>query len=180
MSVLTVNVTVAQNHHRRPMMNPHFEKLDSARRSYFAKFSKESWEKKMKDNEKRWGKHMAWGNHPMRGNFQRNWPEFKIQPQELTAQFVGGQEALLSWIEENITYPTLAKANNIGGKVVVSFDVNKDGTIGNVRVDESDNPMLDEELVAIVETMPQWIPAKQNGRNVKMRYTLPINFIAIS
>ena len=177
-SVLTVNVTVAQNHHCGPVMNPHFEKLDSIRKSHFAKFSQEGWKKRGKHNEKKWGKHMAWGNHM--GNRSFTWPGFTIQPQEETAQFVGGKEALLSWIEENITYPIAAGAVNAEGKVVVSFDVNNDGSIGNVHIEESANPLLDKEVVAIMGTMPNWIPAKQNGRNVKMKYTLPISFTAQS
>jgi len=90
--------------------------------------------------------------------------------------FIGGKEALMSWIEENVTYPVSADLTGVEGKVLVAFDVNADGTIGNVRVEESANPLLDNEVVSKLQAMPRWIPAFQNGRAVKVKYTLPINF----
>ena len=90
--------------------------------------------------------------------------------------FIGGKEALMSWIEENVTYPVSADLTGVEGKVLVAFDVNADGTIGNVRVEESANHLLDDEVVSKLQTMPRWIPAFQNGRAVKVKYTLPINF----
>ena len=69
-----------------------------------------------------------------------------------------------------------AANNSIEGKVVVTFDVNDDGSVGNVQVKESASPILNDEVVSKLETMPNWIPAKQNGRNVKVKYTLPIVF----
>ena len=91
-------------------------------------------------------------------------------------EFVGGEEALQNWISDNITYPLLADANSIEGKVIVTFDVNNDGSIGNVQVKESAAPILNDEVVSKVETMPNWKPARQNGRYVKVKYTLPIVF----
>ena len=82
----------------------------------------------------------------------------------------------MNWISDNITYPLSADVNSIEGKVVVTFDVNVDGSIGNVKVKESSHPILDSEVVSKVESMPSWIPAKQNGRKVKVKYTLPIVF----
>ena len=86
----------------------------------------------------------------------------------------------MSWIEYNITYPMMASLNSIEGKVVATFDVNDDGTIGNVKIKESADPVLDNEVISKLESMPNWIPAKQNGRNVKVKYTLPIKFVALS
>ena len=180
MCVLTANVAIAQNNHRRMMMRPHFETLDSAAKSHFMKMQKDFWEKQMKKNDKKWKKQTAWGFRPGFGNPWMNRHGFKIQPQEQEAQFVGGEEALMSWIEENITYPVLAEVTGVEGKVVVTFDVNDDGTISNVKVKNSVNSILDEEVVSKVESMPKWIPARQNGRPVKMKYTLPINFTELS
>ena len=87
---------------------------------------------------------------------------------------------MANWIEENITYPLQADVSNIEGKVVVTFDVNDDGTVSNVQVENSVNSILDNEVVSLVESMPKWIPAKQNGQPVKMKYTLPIRFLAVS
>ncbi|MBP5386681.1 MAG: energy transducer TonB [Prevotella sp.] len=96
--------------------------------------------------------------------------------QEQMPQFVGGEEALSEWIENNISYPLMADVNSIEGRVVVSFDVNEDGSIGNIQVEEYADPILADEVVNRLQYMPNWIPAMQNGRNVKVTYTLPIVF----
>ena len=96
------------------------------------------------------------------------------------AQFVGGQEALTNWIEENITYPIQADVNGIEGKVVVTFDINKDGSISNVHAEGANNSILEDEVVNKISSMPNWIPARQNGRTVKVKYTLPISFTLLS
>ena len=96
--------------------------------------------------------------------------------QEQMPEFVGGEEALFDWIENNISYPLMADVNSIEGRVVVSFDINEDGTIGNIRQEEAADPILADKVINRLQLMPQWIPAIQNGRNVKVRYTLPIYF----
>ena len=100
----------------------------------------------------------------------------KFYAQEKMPEFVGGEEALFDWIENNISYPLAADINSIEGRVVVSFDINEDGTIGNIREEEAADPILADEVINRLQLMPQWIPAIQNGRNVKVRYTLPIYF----
>lgn len=180
MCLCVANVSIAQNSHRRMMMRHHFENLDSAAKSHLLKTQKDFWEKQMKKNDKKWKKQTAYLFHLGMRRHQMPHHGFYFEPQEETAQFVGGNEALTNWIEENITYPVLADVNGIEGKVVVTFDVNDDGTISNVQVEKSVNSILDNEVVSKVESMPRWIPAKQNGRPVKMRYTLPINFSEIS
>ena len=177
MCALSANVVFAQNNSQKGMrMRHNFEHLDSTALNHMMQAHKDYWEKRKKEDEKRWRKHMAWGyGHRMNHWFMPNMPLLG-QPQEEVAQFDGGEEALISWIEENITYPSLAYE----GKVVVTFDVDVDGSIGNIKVKESANPILDSEVVDKLKTMPKWIPAKQNGRTVKMRYTLPINFTTIS
>lgn len=181
MCVLSVNIGFAQNcHQNESMMKPHFQFPDSAFKGEWMNMDhKAFWEKRMKENEKRWKGHMPWGGP----RFMGHWPNrhgFAIQPQEETAQFIGGTDALSEWITDNITYPIMADANAIEGKVVVTFDVNVDGSIGNIKVKESANPILDSEVVEKVKEMPRWIPARQNGRIVKMKYTLPIKFTALS
>lgn len=178
--VLSVNVVIAQNNQRKVTMRPHHVNLDSAAKSHFMKAQKDYWEKQMKKNDKKWKKQTAQGFRPGMGRRMMFFQGFKFELQEQAAQFVGGEEALANWIEENITYPIWADVNDIEGKVVVSFDVNDDGSICNVQVEKSDSPMLDSEVVSKVESMPKWIPAKQNGRAVKMKYTLPVSFSAHS
>lgn len=96
--------------------------------------------------------------------------------QEQMPQFVGGEEALTDWIETNISYPLMADVNAVEGKVVVKFDIDEEGYIDNIQVEESADPLFAEEVVDKLQNMPQWIPAMQNGRCVKVRYTLPISF----
>lgn len=109
---------------------------------------------------------------------QNSSQEFFVQEQ--MPQFVGGEDALVDWIENNISYPLMANVYSIEGRVVVSFDINEDGTIGNIQEEEAADPILAEEVISRLQLMPQWIPAIQNGRNVKVRYTLPIYFYLAS
>lgn len=180
--VCSVSVSFAQNQSEKPMprFQPRFHMLDSASRSNMMKARHESWEKFKSENEKKWKKHVAMGHHPHFGFGKMPRHNLLIQKEEILPEFVGGKEALMDWIEDNITYPTMASTNSTEGKVVVTFDVNEDGTIGNVKVKESANPILDNEVVSKLENMPNWIPARQNGRNVKVKYTLPISFVSLS
>ncbi len=180
--VCSVNVSIAQNpnENKSERFQPRFHLLDSASRSNMMKARHDAWEKSKKENEKRWKKHVAMWHHPHWGFGRMPHHNLLIQKEEQLPEFVGGEEALMNWIEDNITYPTMASSNSTEGKVVVTFDVNEDGTIGNVKVKESADPVLDSEVVKKVETMPNWIPARQNGRNVKVKYTLPVSFVALS
>lgn len=90
--------------------------------------------------------------------------------------FPGGMGALYQWINKNPKYPVAAEADGIQGRVIVCFNVGKDGTISNATISKSVNPMLDKEAVRLVNSMPNWIPGKQNGKNVTVRYILPIPF----
>ena len=97
--------------------------------------------------------------------------------QEQMAEFVGGEEALAEWIQENISYPMMADLYSIDERVVVSFDINEDGSVSNIQVEDAANPIFADEVVRKLETMPLWIPAMQNGRCVKVNYDLAISFI---
>ena len=180
--VCSVNVSIAQNQSEKQNVrhHPHFHMLDSASRSNMMKARHDSWEKFKSDNEKKWKKHVTMGHHPHMGFGRMRHIALPIQKEEQLPEFVGGEEALMNWIEDNITYPMMASSNSTEGKVVVTFDVNDDGTVGNVKVKESADPILDDEVVSKVKNMPNWIPAKQNGRAVKVKYTLPIKFVALS
>ncbi|MBR6884096.1 MAG: energy transducer TonB [Prevotella sp.] len=91
-------------------------------------------------------------------------------------QYPGGMQAMLSFLQENITYPKDAQEKKISGRVLVTFVVEKDGSISNVETVKSVFPSLDEEAVRIVKAMPNWKPGKQNGKVVRVKYTLPISF----
>ncbi len=95
---------------------------------------------------------------------------------EQMPQFPGGEGELLKYISTHIKYPTMAAENNIQGRVVVKFVVQKDGKVGEVVVLRGRDPDLDKEAVRVVKTLPNFIPGKMNGQAVSVWYTLPINF----
>ena len=95
---------------------------------------------------------------------------------EQQPSFPGGQSALLSWLSSNIHYPPVAEENGIQGRVVVSFVVEPDGSISNVQVVRGVDPSLDKEAVRVTKAMPKWVPGKQNGQAVRVKYNLPVTF----
>jgi len=95
---------------------------------------------------------------------------------EQMPSFPGGNAALMNYLSQNIKYPVIAEENGIQGRVIVQFVVGKDGHISDVRVAKSVDPSLDKEAVRVVKGMPRWIPGKQNGQAVTVRYTLPVTF----
>lgn len=95
---------------------------------------------------------------------------------EQMPSFPGGNAALMNYLGQNIKYPVIAEENGIQGRVIVQFVVGKDGHISDVRVAKSVDPSLDKEAVRVVRSMPRWIPGKQNGQAVTVRYTLPVTF----
>ena len=95
---------------------------------------------------------------------------------EQMPSFPGGNAALMNYLSQNIKYPVIAEENGIQGRVIVQFVVGKDGHISDVKVAKSVDPSLDKEAVRVVKGMPKWIPGKQNGQAVTVRYTLPVTF----
>lgn len=91
-------------------------------------------------------------------------------------EFEGGTEALLMFLRDNITYPERCKEEEIQGRVIVTFVVNKDGSIVEPEVVKSVDPDLDAEALRVVSMMPAWKPGKQKGEAVRVRYTVPVNF----
>ena len=91
-------------------------------------------------------------------------------------QFPGGQAALLEYLAKNIKYPVVAEENGIQGKVIVTFVVERDGSITDVKVVKSVDPSLDKEASRVVKSMPRWQPGKQNGSAVRVKYTVPVQF----
>ena len=95
---------------------------------------------------------------------------------EQMPSFPGGQSALLQYLSSNIKYPVVAEENGVQGRVIVTFVVERDGSITDVRVIKSVDPSLDKEAVRVVKSMPKWIPGKQNGSAVRVKYTVPVTF----
>ena len=90
--------------------------------------------------------------------------------------FPGGQSALMQYLGNNVQYPFDAQENGVQGRVIISFVVEDDGSISHVKVAISADPALDREAMRVVETMPKWIPGKQNGECVRVRYSVPVVF----
>ena len=90
--------------------------------------------------------------------------------------FPGGQGALMSYLASNIKYPVVAQENGVQGRVIVSFVVERDGSISDVRVARSVDPSLDREAQRVVKSMPMCKPGKQNGSAVRVKYTVPVVF----
>ena len=90
--------------------------------------------------------------------------------------FPGGTNALFEYLEENIKYPEDCEEVCIQGRVVITFVVEKDGSISDAKVVKSVYPSLDEEALRVVSGMPKWCPGKQNGRSVRTKYTIPVTF----
>ncbi len=91
-------------------------------------------------------------------------------------QFPGGHMGLIQYLSSNIRYPEYAKKTGAQGRVVVSFIVEKDGSISNARVTKPTYSSLDEEALRVVNAMPKWTPGKVNGKPEKIKYSIPINF----
>ncbi|MBQ6965426.1 MAG: energy transducer TonB [Bacteroidaceae bacterium] len=95
---------------------------------------------------------------------------------EQNPMFPGGEKALMQYLQKNLKYPAAAQENNIQGRVMVQFVVNKDGSIVDPKVLRSVDPSLDKEAMRVVQSMPKWTPGKQRGKPVRVRFTLPVTF----
>ena len=95
---------------------------------------------------------------------------------EMDPEFPGGMEALYNYLAQNIKYPTLARETGITGKVYVSFVVERDGSIANLKVERDIGGGCGQEAVRVLQSMPKWNPGKQKGRPVRVKFNLPVNF----
>ena len=91
-------------------------------------------------------------------------------------EFPGGPSALTKFLNSSITYPVVAQENGVKGKVFVGFIVDIDGSITNATITRGVDPSLDKEALRVILSMPKWKPGKQDGKPVRVSYTVPINF----
>jgi len=89
--------------------------------------------------------------------------------------FEGGDAALLKYLRENLKYPDKTKDRGVQGRLVIGFIVEKDGSLTDVKVLRPVDIDLDAEVLRVVKGMPKWIPGRQNGKRVRVRYLLPIH-----
>lgn len=92
-------------------------------------------------------------------------------------EFPGGEEALLKFLGKNTNYPAMAVDGKISGTVHVEFIVDENGKVKDVKLKNSIGGGCDEEALRVISSLPNWKPGKQRGKNVKVMFTLPINFI---
>ena len=95
---------------------------------------------------------------------------------EQPAEFPGGQAAMMKWLSDNIRYPEAAQQNDIQGRVIVKFVVEKDGSVGNAEILRGVDKDLDREALRVVKKMPKWQAGKNNGVAVRSYFTLPVTF----
>ena len=98
------------------------------------------------------------------------------EQQTIKETFPPGENGLMLFLSKMIKYPVVAEENGIQGKVVCTFVVNVDGSISDVKVIKSVDPSLDKEAIRVLKSMPKWVPGKQKGKVVKVKYTLPVTF----
>lgn len=91
-------------------------------------------------------------------------------------EFPGGKDAMISYLVTNIKYPQEARTKGIQGRVFVTYIVEKDGTVTNVKILRGVDPLLDQEALRVVSAMPKWSPGKQKGEAVRVQFNLPVKF----
>lgn len=92
------------------------------------------------------------------------------------AQFPGGQNEMLKYLQENLQYPEDAKANNVHGRVIVKFIVERDGSLSDIKVMKGIGSGCNEEAIRLIQSMPKWKPGKNKGKEVRVSMMVPVNF----
>jgi len=101
---------------------------------------------------------------------------FSIDAIETSPEFPGGQEAFVKFLRKNLRYPGMAAEAGIQGKVIVSFVIERNGVLSNIKVIRGIGSGCNEEAIRVLSKSPQWKPGIHNNQNVRVAYTLPINF----
>lgn len=91
-------------------------------------------------------------------------------------EFPGGGSAFIQWLTHQLRYPPLAQSQRIQGRVVVSFIVNKDGSIADVKLEKSVNALLDREALRVIRMMPRWKPGVHNNQPCRTMVAVPVVF----
>lgn len=95
---------------------------------------------------------------------------------EIAPEYPGGTVAMLSYIQQNLKYPEGAKEQEIQGRVIVQFTIEKDGSVSDVKVVKSVDPLVDDQVVRAISAMPAWKPGMHEGKPVRVSYSLPFRF----
>ena len=95
---------------------------------------------------------------------------------EQMPEYPGGMQALFEFISQNIKYPADAQKQKVEGRVLAKFVIETDGSISDIEVVKHAFPSLDAEAVRVIQAMPKWIPGRQKGQAVRVKFVMPINF----
>lgn len=95
---------------------------------------------------------------------------------EEAPEFPDGMSALVEYLRKNLIYPESCREDSIQGRVIVTFIIEKDGSVSNAEVVRSVHPLLDAEALRLVSKMPKWKPGKQKGEVCRLKYSIPVNF----
>jgi len=95
---------------------------------------------------------------------------------EQMPEYPGGMQALFEFISQNIKYPADAQKQKVEGRVLAKFVIETDGSISDIEVVKNAFPSLDAEAVRVIQAMPKWIPGRQKGQAVRVKFVMPINF----
>lgn len=98
---------------------------------------------------------------------------------DIGAEFVGGKERFATFLRENIKYPDYAIQNKVSGVVFVHLVINLDGSLQDLRLYKGIEQSCNEEVMRVMKLMPNWIPARKNGYNVRQRLIIPVSFDAL-
>lgn len=95
---------------------------------------------------------------------------------EQMPEYPGGMQALFEFLKQNIKYPEDAQKQKVEGRVLAKFVVETDGSISNIEVVKHAFPSLDAEAERVIQSMPKWMPGKQKGQPVRVKFVLPVSF----
>ncbi len=93
---------------------------------------------------------------------------------EQMPQYPGGDAEMMKYLGSNIKYPEVSEEEILNSRIIVRFVITSKGKIRNVEVKRSLSKVFDTHFIEVVESMPDWIPGKQNGKTVDCYYTLPM------
>jgi len=99
---------------------------------------------------------------------------------ESMPEYPGGEDAMMKFIQKSIQYPDSARENDVQGRVVIGFIVNEDGSLSDITVRKSVSWDIDREALRVVKRMPKFKPGMQDGKPVRVQFTLPIMFKLIT
>lgn len=95
---------------------------------------------------------------------------------EINPSFPGGEEKFGKFLRDHIRYPAIAKENNVTGRVFIQFVVERDGSLTDLKILRDPGSGLGEEALRVLKISPHWTPGIQNGKPVRVQYTVPVNF----